>query len=262
VDRPTSVILFPDTFTNYHEPEIGLAALDLLTRLGFRLEWREGPPRGLRCCGRPLISNGLLDQAVAHARENVAQLYRHAVAGVPILACEPSCILTIQDDYPALLQGEQRAQAETVAAACWTFEAFLESVLEHDAAAGRDPLLPFRPGPRTLLVQGHCHQRSLVGMGPTLRLLRRIPGAEVVDLDAGCCGLAGSFGYEKQHYEISRLVGEQRLFPALRAADADAVVVAPGFSCRLQIRHFAGRTALHPATLLRHCLEQHACAPG
>ena len=109
----------------------------------------------------------------------------------------------------------------------------------------------FRAGPKRILVQGHCHQRSLVGMGPTLRLLRRIPGAEVIDLDAGCCGMAGSFGYEKEHYEISRLVGEQRLFPALRKADAETVVVAPGFSCRLQIEHFTGRKAIHPATLLR-----------
>jgi Fe-S oxidoreductase len=93
-------------------------------------------------------------------------------------------------------------------------------------------------------------------MEPTLRLLRRIPGAEVIDLDAGCCGLAGSFGYEKEHYEISRLVGEQRLFPAIRQADDDTVIVAPGFSCRLQIKHFTGRTALHPAELLRAQIDE------
>ena len=87
-------------------------------------------------------------------------------------------------------------------------------------------------------------------MNPLLRLLRRLPGAEVIDLDAGCCGMAGSFGYEKEHYEVSRLVGEQRLFPALRQAGPDAVVVAPGFSCRMQIEHFTGRQALHPAQLL------------
>jgi Fe-S oxidoreductase len=97
-------------------------------------------------------------------------------------------------------------------------------------------------------------------MEPTLRLLRRIPGAEVIDLDAGCCGMAGSFGYEKEHYEVSRLVGEQRLFPALRQADADTVVVAPGFSCRLQIKHFTGRPALHPAELLFSLLDEPARA--
>jgi Fe-S oxidoreductase len=167
--------------------------------------------------------------------------------GTPIIACEPSCILTIKDDYPALLKGEMRAKSIAVAERCFTFEEFLEKRLSETSIA-------FRPGPKRILVQGHCHQRSLVGMNPTLQLLRRIPGAEVIDLDAGCCGMAGSFGYEKEHYEISRMVGEQRLFPALREADADAVIVAPGFSCRLQIAHFTGRTALHPATLLQSLL--------
>jgi Fe-S oxidoreductase len=112
----------------------------------------------------------------------------------------------------------------------------------------------FRAGPKKILVQPHCHQRSLVGALPLLKLLRRIPGAEVIDVEAGCCGLAGSFGYEKEHYEISRLVGEQRLFPAIRA-NPDAVIVAPGFSCRLQIEHFTGRKAVHPAELLWSLVE-------
>ena len=103
-------------------------------------------------------------------------------------------------------------------------------------------------------MQAHCHQRSLVGTGPMLKLLRCIPGADVIDLDAGCCGMAGSFGYEAEHYEISRLVGEQRLLPAVRQAGPDTVVVAPGFSCRLQIQHFTGQEAVHPAELLRSCL--------
>src|SRR5262249_30588693 len=196
------------------------------------------------CCGRPLISNGMLDQAVRLARHNVNRLHRWAeVAQLPIIACEPSCILTIQDDYPALLRGAERKKAEAVAAVCRTFEEFVEAWL-----AGKG-LQPFRQGPKKVLVQGHCHQRSLTGMEATLRLLRRIPGAEVIDLDAGCCGMAGSFGYEKEHYEVSRLVGEQRLFPALRQTDADSGGVAPGFSCRMQIQHFTGRTALHPAQL-------------
>ncbi len=111
-----------------------------------------------------------------------------------------------------------------------------------------------KAGPRRILLQSHCHQRSLVGAGPTLDLLRAIPDAEVIDLDAGCCGMAGSFGYEIEHYEVSRLVGEQRLLPAVRQADPETVIVAPGFSCRLQIKHFTGRTAVHPAELLRSCL--------
>jgi FAD/FMN-containing dehydrogenase/Fe-S oxidoreductase len=256
--RP-AVLLFPDTFIKFYEPALGLAAVDVLHRLGrlaihhARHFGPDGSPHGRApepvCCGRPLISNGLLTEAVEHARHNVAALYPWAEIGQPIIACEPSCILTIKDDYPALLRGGERRRAETVAAACQTFEEYVEPLL----AA---PEVRFKPGPATLLVQAHCHQRALVGAGPLLRLLRHIPGAAVTDLDAGCCGMAGSFGYEKEHYEVSRLVGEQRLFPALRRADGGTVIVAPGFSCRLQIAHFTGQTAHHPADLLASLLQE------
>jgi Fe-S oxidoreductase len=307
------VLFFPDTFVNYYEPLVGEQAISLLQAAGS--EVTLGEP-GLRCCGRPLISNGLLDEAVANARHNVEGLHERARAGWAIVACEPSCLLTIKDDYPALLRGEERTRAETVAAACVTLEECLESLLasavdprdpgttrEGDAAGatphpdpspqgGREhhsPSVPpgdgqgegcsedgrrslaqpsrqvlrFRAGPRRILVQGHCHQRSLVGMGPLVRLLGRIPGAEVIDLDAGCCGLAGSFGYECEHYEVSRLVGEQRLFPALRQAgpEPEVVIVAPGFSCRLQIAHFTGRTAIAPATLLHRLIASTPPSP-
>jgi FAD/FMN-containing dehydrogenase/Fe-S oxidoreductase len=237
-----SVLLFPDTFTNYHEPEIGLVAVELLEWAGQGVTLG---PDDLKCCGRPLISNGLLTEAVAHASHNVARLYDWAATGKPIVACEPSCILTFRDDYPALLRGEERRRAEVVAAACRTFEELLDSVLPdgcHAQLAAR--------GVQRVLVQGHCHQRALVGMGPLLRLLRRLPEVEVVDLDAGCCGLAGSFGYEMEHYEVSCQVGEQRLFPALRRGSADTLVVAPGFSCRTQIAHGTGLVAVHPVTLV------------
>jgi len=251
-----AVLVFPDTFAEYYEPQVGRAAVEFLEALGFHCEQacREGYAgpaswmRKVRCCGRPLISNGMLAKAVRFARHNVKTLYSWAAEGKPIMACEPSCLLTIRDDYAALLHGEDRRQAEVVAAACYTFEELAESAIaEHDK---QGMSLAFQSGPRRILVQGHCHQRSLVGMEPTLCLLRRIPGAEVIDLDAGCCGMAGSFGYEKEHYEISRLVGEQRLFPAIRQADSETIIVAPGFSCRLQIQHFTGRTAMHPAQVL------------
>lgn len=263
-DPRQRVLLFPDTFANRYEPAIGLAAADILQALGCRVAtvvpegFRKSltlpaeQPMGMRCCGRPMISNGMLDQAVRYAQYNVESLYPWAASGKPIIACEPSCILTIKDDYPALLKGELRKKAEAVAAVCLTFE-------EHvDALLSKSESMPFRAGPKRMLVQGHCHQRSLVGMGATLRLLRRIPGAEVIDLDAGCCGMAGSFGYEKEHYEISRLIGEQRLFSAVREADADTTIVAPGYSCRLQIEHFTGRQAVHPAMLLRQLMLQRA----
>ncbi|MGH7174497.1 MAG: FAD-binding and (Fe-S)-binding domain-containing protein [Gemmataceae bacterium] len=237
-NRPPDVLLFPDTFTNYHEPEIGLAAVQLLERAGCVVTLDA--LAALSCCGRPLISNGLLSQAVAHAENNVRALYPWAAEGKPILACEPSCILTVKDDYPALLRGQLRRMAETVAAVCRTFEEFLEPRFQAEGA-----------GPRQILVQPHCHQRALTGTSALLGLLRRIPGATVVELDAGCCGLAGSFGYEKEHYEVSLQVAEQRLLPALRAAPVEAVIVAPGFSCRMQIAHCSGRIAVHPARILR-----------
>jgi Fe-S oxidoreductase len=246
--RSQPVLLVPDTFTNFFEPEVGTAAIALLKSAGCSPNL--GPPN-LRCCGRPMISNGMLDLAVANACHNVRQLHEWALQSRPIIACEPSCILTIRDDYPALLKGDLRSKAETVAGACFTFEEFLLSRLESDT--GSRPR--WNSAARRILVQPHCHQRSLVGVTPTLKLLQLIPGAEVTVLDAGCCGMAGSFGYETEHYEISRLVGEQRLFPALRQAGADVAVVAPGFSCRLQVRHFTGREAVHPASLLKSFLD-------
>ncbi len=233
-------LLFPDTFTNFYQPHIGLAAAELLRRARYAVTLG---PAGLRCCGRPLISSGMLDRAVHHAKENVALLHPLAEAGYALTACEPSCILTIKDDYPALLRGESRKQAETVAARCLTIEECLDQLPDPDC-------LSFRAERKRILVQAHCHQRSLVGMSSTLRLLNRIPGAVVVDLDAGCCGMAGAFGYEREHYEVSRLVGDYRLFPALRQAGPDTLVIASGFSCRMQIEHFTGRSALHPAELL------------
>jgi Fe-S oxidoreductase len=251
------VLLFPDTFMSYFEPALGLAALEVLRHYkvpawtGVPEGWPAGAdmlaryPTDLRCCGRPMISNGMLAKAVLHARHNVDRLYPWAAEGMNITACEPSCILTIQDDYPALLQGEDRHKAEIVARACKTFE---------ETLGGNAPLEPAH-GPSRVVVHGHCHQRSLVGMEPTLRLLRHL-SKDVIALDAGCCGMAGSFGYEKEHYEVSRLVGEQRLFPALRKASRETVLVASGFSCRLQIEHFTGRRAVHPAELLRQVLAK------
>jgi Fe-S oxidoreductase len=196
-----------------------------------------------------MISNGMLDAAVACARRNVESLYGWAAGGKPIVACEPSCILTIKDDYPALLSGQSRDKARVVAERCMT----VEETLDHAFAEHTTPLA-WKSTPRRVLLQAHCHQRSLVGTGPLLRLLQRIPGADVVELDAGCCGMAGSFGYEREHYEISRQVGEQRLFPALRK-ESKAAIVAPGFSCRLQIAHFTGRAASHPARFVASLLE-------
>lgn len=248
-DSGRPAVFFLDTFANYFEPELGLAAIRLLARAGYRLQFL-GPPEVL-CCGRPFISQGLLGEAARCAEHNVARLYPLAAQGIPITACEPSCLLTIKDDYPALLRGDAQQKAREVAASCQTFEECLSAGTLRTGENGAGTTVR---APR-ILVQAHCHQRSLVGTQALLEILRHQGGSPVVELDTGCCGMAGSFGYEREHYEISRLVGEQGLFPAIRSAAPSDVIIAPGFSCRMQIEHFTGRKALHPASLLAMHLE-------
>jgi FAD/FMN-containing dehydrogenase/Fe-S oxidoreductase len=233
-----TVAVFADTFSNYYEPEHGRSVVRLAEKLGHRV---VVAPRV--CCGRPLISKGLLDRARAQAEATTAALLPLADAGLPIVFCEPGCYSAVRDDHPLLLRGETRARADRVARACVTFEEWAETAFSN----GREVRFA-ENRPTRLLLHGHCHQKALVGIGPAMRLLSRIPGCQVVDADAGCCGMAGSFGYEREHYEVSKAVGERRLFPAVR--DQKATVVAPGFSCRHQIRHFTGIAAVSPMRLL------------
>ena len=242
--QPTEVVLFGDTFTNYFEPDIGLAAADVLEAAGFTV--RLGPDA---CCGRPLISQGLLDEARARAAEMVRRLHPVAAAGTPIILLEPSCLSALIDDAPDLLRGDAQRQAREVSAACLLFEDHLERALE----AGR-AVLPVRAGPERIILHGHCHQKSLGLVAPAKALLERIPGATVTDLDSGCCGMAGSFGYAKEHFEISRQIGERVLLPAARDLAGNAVLVAAGTSCRHQIHDFAETEAVHPAVVLRGLL--------
>jgi Fe-S oxidoreductase len=179
------------------------------------------------------------------AGETTRSLHTHAAAGRPILFCEPSCLSAMREDVPSLLRGEERARAEAVARSCMLVEEFLESVGD---------TLPLKPKPAQVLLHGHCHQKAMGLMPPVKALLSRIPGAEVVDLDAGCCGMAGSFGYMHGHFEVSRAIGERKLFPAVRAKAAGAVVVAAGTSCRHQVMEFTGVEAVHPAMFLRSLL--------
>ncbi len=238
-------VLFADTFTEHVDPEIGEAALAVLDRagIGTRLV-RHG------CCGRPLISQGLLEDARAVAGATVEALHDAAAAGEAIVFVEPSCLSSLREDVPALLRGVARDRATTVARASVLFEEFLEQEL----AAGR-ATLPLAAGPRAVLLHPHCHQRSMGLAAPAAALLRRIPGAQVTDLEAGCCGMAGSFGYAREHYDVSRTIGERKLLPAARTLAADAVLVAAGTSCRHQVAHFAAADAVHPAVLLRSLLE-------
>ena len=243
--------LFVDTFTNHSHPEIGLAAADVLKSCGVRVQLA---PNG--CCGRPLISQGLLADATKLAEGNAVALYETASRGEPILFLEPSCLSAVKEDAPALLRGELQRKAKVVSDACALFEEFLEGEL-----GARRLSLPLQTGSeglasgsRAVFLHGHCHQKAM-GLNQSARaLLSRVPSTTVVDLDAGCCGMAGSFGYAKEHYEVSKQIGERRLLPAARAMQPGSVLVAAGTSCREQVAHFTGVRALHPAELLRSLL--------
>jgi len=240
-----TAILFNDTFTNYNEPEIGVAAASVLDAAG--IDVRLAPHD---CCGRPFISTGQLEQARTLARKNADALFEAASRGEKIVFLEPSCLSAVREDAPALLRGEEQRRAQVVADACVLFE----DHLERELAAGRASLT-MKPGPRTVVLHGHCHQKSMGLVPPAKALLSRIPACTVVELDSGCCGMAGSFGYSKDHYEVSRQIGERRLLPAARALKDGEALVAAGTSCRHQVAHFAGVEARHPAVILHSLIE-------
>ena len=235
----TPVTLFNDTFTNHYDPEIGIAAVGILERAGCKVNVvRPG------CCGRPLISQGLLSDARAHAAKLVEALHPIALRNEPILFCEPSCLSAVKDDAEGLLRGDLQQKARDVARVARLFDEY---------AATLD--LPLRPASGRILVHGHCHQKSLGLLPATMALLSKIPGADIADLDAGCCGMAGSFGYTTGHYDVSKAIAERRLLPAVRKMQPGDVLVATGTSCRHQVAELEGTHAVHPAVLIRDLLR-------
>jgi Fe-S oxidoreductase len=242
--QEVSMALFADTFTTFHEPQHAIAAVRLARRLGATVTVPERV-----CCGRPLISKGFLDEAAAQAAVVTQTLLPLAERGLPIVFCEPSCYSAVCDDHPDLLRGEMQAKARRVASACVTFEEWAEAAYRRQAERGAT-VCRFHSGPSKVVLHGHCHQKALVGLEPARRLLSLIPECEVEALDTSCCGMAGSFGYEQEHYQVSQACGEDQLFPAMRRVSIDVVAVAPGFSCRHQIAHFTGVVAQTPMTLL------------
>jgi Fe-S oxidoreductase len=237
--------LFVDTFTDYETPQIGIAAMDVMRAAGLQPAVAPNV-----CCGRPLISQGLLSEARRQAAANVHALYDLAARGHAIVFMEPSCLSAVKDDAPSLLRGELQQRARVVARECVLFEEYLERECEAGRAA-----LPLERGPANIHLHPHCHQRSMGLAAPAKALLSRVPGATVIDLEAGCCGMAGSFGYTRDHYDVSRAIGERKLLPVARALDAQSVLVAAGTSCRHQVHDLAGVKALHPAELLKSLLQ-------
>lgn len=237
--RAGSVVLLDDCLTSYCEPNINQAAVELLEKAGYAVE-----RAGLWCCGRPFISKGLVEKGKTLARENVGRLVEFVDRGLPILGAEPSCLLTLVDEYPDLFPSEAttRVKANSFLVDGW---------LAEQLAAGK-ATLDFEELSTTALIHGHCQQKALVGTGGTKRALGMIPGLTVKEVDSGCCGMAGSFGYD--HYDVSQKIGNRVLFPAVRAHDGK-VIAAPGFSCRHQIADGTSVQASHPLTILRQQLR-------
>ncbi|NQZ56798.1 MAG: FAD-binding protein [Lentisphaeraceae bacterium] len=236
------VILFNDTFTEHNSPRVGRAAFRVLTALGYEV---EVPP--YVCCGRPMISKGFLKEAKLQARKLVETLRPYIHKSEIIVGLEPSCILTIADDYPDLISGDE---VKKLSKYCMTIDQFLAQVIDKGEFNAS-----FLKGKRDVLMHGHCHQKSLEGTGNTMKVLNELPGICASEVDSGCCGMAGSFGYEKEHYDFSMKIGEGRLFPAIRKAHYDTEIISNGMSCRCQIIQGAKRTPHHLIEFLEQRLD-------
>jgi Fe-S oxidoreductase len=239
-----SLLFLADSFSSYTEPEIGKAAIELLEAAGWEVQLVDNV-----CCGRSLLSKGLLGKAKAKHAELLKKLGPAARAGIPIVGVEPSCVLTLRDELLSLNGPSDDGEAiarQAVLADDLLAEALENGGLTPHPARTADPIL----------FHGHCHQKAEGAMEGSVRLLREIAKSSKVDvLDAGCCGMAGSFGFETEHYDLSMKIGRMRLFPAVENAGEGTRVAATGVSCRQQIAQGTGRTAKHPIVLLRETLD-------
>ena len=228
---------------NYNYPQVGKAAVELLEAAGLRVVLANGG-----CCGRPMISKGMLDEASAHARANVDLLSPYAEQGIPIIGCEPSCLLTFRDEYPELVKNDK---AQKVAENSFLIDEYLTMLAQKGELK-----LEFKDAENKILFHGHCHQKAFDVMSSVQQVLALIPELEVETIKSSCCGMAGAFGYDAKHYETSMKMGELNLLPAVRAADEDSLIIADGTSCRNQIRDGTGREAMHVARVLEMALSE------
>lgn len=233
------VVLWPDTFTNYLAPEVGRAAVKVLEDAGFDVHLPDGPV----CCGLTWVSTGQLDVAKRVMQRSLSSVDSYVSHGIPIIGLEPSCTAALRTDVPELLATES---AHATAGFVFTFAEFLERY----APGWKPPRVQ-----KKSISQVHCHQHAVTGYEPDEQLLHAA-GMDNTRLDSGCCGLAGNFGFERGHYEVSQACGEQALLPAVREADMETLVLADGFSCRTQIEQATGRRAAHVAEILAHELTR------
>lgn len=240
------VHLFCDEFTDYNDLDAGIATVELLELLGYEVNLPDHVESG-----RASFSKGLIRRAKTFAELNVCRLAPLVSEDEPLIGIEPSAILGFRDEYPVLVDPALRPAARELAPHCLMLDEFIA----READAGRIDATLFTRKPRAVHLHGHCHQKALASVEPTARMLSLPENYQVTVIPSGCCGMAGSFGYEKEHYEVSMNVGELIIFPAARALPDDAILAAPGTSCRHQIHDGTGRAALHPAVVLRQALE-------
>jgi Fe-S oxidoreductase len=226
------VILWADTFNNHFHPQTAIAAVHALERAGFRVV----VPRAPLCCGRPLYDYGMLRTARSWLRQILDALSADIAAGTPVVGLEPSCVAVFRDEMGELMSGDE--QAKRLAKQTFALSEFLT-----------DRGFPFPRLDRAALVHGHCHHKAVLGFDKEQEALKRM-GIEAKVLDSGCCGMAGSFGFERDHYGISMKAGERVLLPAVRSASRETLIIADGFSCRTQIQEGSGRRALHLADVI------------
>ncbi|HAK77372.1 MAG TPA: FAD-binding oxidoreductase [Runella sp.] len=242
----SKVYLFCDEFTNYNDVEIGKKAIQLLEKLGYEVVIPEHEPSG-----RPQLSKGLLKDAKKIAEQNVQLLKRLISDQTPLVGIEPSAILTFRDEYPDLVSEELVEDAKRLAKNALQFDEFVAREID----AKRITSKQFTEEPKRIKLHGHCQQKAIASMVPTKKMLSLPKNYEVQLIPSGCCGMAGSFGYEKEHYDLSMKIGEMVLFPTVRQQSEEVIISAPGTSCRHQIHDGTGRHALHPVEILWEALR-------
>jgi Fe-S oxidoreductase len=240
-DTRRRVYIFIDELLNFNEPEIGINTVKLLDRLGYDVRFVEHASSG-----RSFLSKGLLEEAKVLARKNIRIFKDIITPESPLVGVEPSAILTFRDEYPDLVRGEEKEQAKKIAASTFMIEEFLAKELD----AGRIDTKLFKEQKKLIKLHGHCQQKALSSLTPVKKILTKLGSNEVHMIPSGCCGMAGSFGYEKEHFDLSMQIGELVLFPTIRKQPEDVIIAAAGVSCRHQIKDGTGRRALHPVEIL------------
>jgi Fe-S oxidoreductase len=238
------VVLFDDTYMSYHQTDVGISAVELLESCGYEVILANAG-----CCQRPKISHGFLRQAKTAGEKTLRNLDKYIQQGLKIAVCEPGCCSALTDDLPDLIDDEKLAQR--IKENVMMIDEFLAGEIENGSLD-----CEFTSQFSKILIHGHCHQKSLYGTTSMKNLLDKVQGLSVKEIDSGCCGMAGSFGYEKEHYDLSMQIGEQHLFPAVRTREEGTAIIACGFSCRHQIADGTGVKALHWVQTIKGTVEK------